>query len=132
VTGGTLPSATPIGQLSDRDWGWIIAAVLFAWISVRAEQATVEGLDVEPLLRATASGLQPWDAGAVVAILPELADLSDVDWSKPLQDWSRDNMVTFLTTALDLVRKALSARDLSGGSISRKPVQTGSTSDRAV
>ena len=35
---------TPIGRLSDAEWGWIIAAVIFAWIAKRAEQATAEGI----------------------------------------------------------------------------------------
>src|SRR5262249_30682737 len=38
-TGGPIPPGTPIGRLSDTEWGWILAAMLFAWISKRAEQA---------------------------------------------------------------------------------------------
>ena len=34
-----IPPGTPIGRLSDTEWGWILAAMLFAWISKRAEQA---------------------------------------------------------------------------------------------
>ena len=34
---------TPIGRLSDIEWGWLVAAIIFAWIKVRSEQATAEG-----------------------------------------------------------------------------------------
>jgi hypothetical protein len=29
VSGGALPPMTPVGRLSDSEWGWIVAAVLF-------------------------------------------------------------------------------------------------------
>ena len=45
VRNGPIPSGTPIGRLSDIEWGWILAAILFAWIGTRAEQATAENLD---------------------------------------------------------------------------------------
>jgi hypothetical protein len=51
---------TPISRLSDVEWGWIIAAVIFAWISVRAEQATAQGLDVECAIREGA--VDAWDS----------------------------------------------------------------------
>src|SRR5262249_22945843 len=34
---GPIPPGTPIGRLSDTECGWIVAGVLFAWISKRAE-----------------------------------------------------------------------------------------------
>src|SRR5215831_4569213 len=77
---GPVPPGTPIGRLSDTEWGWILAAMLFAWIGKRAKQATIEQLDVEQTIRLTALDPEPWDAGAVTAILPELADAcSDLD-----------------------------------------------------
>ena len=27
-----IPMMTPVGRLSEVQWGWIVAAVLFAWI----------------------------------------------------------------------------------------------------
>jgi hypothetical protein len=108
----------PIGRLSDTEWGWIIAAILFAWIRARAEQATAEELDTERCVRMTGLDRNPWDAGAIAAILPELAN-AKVDWSKPLVDWPKETMVDFLLEALRLVRKGMIARDLGGG-ITRK------------
>src|SRR5215468_4563384 len=66
---GPIPPGTPIGRLSDTEWGWIVAAVLFAWISKRAEQATAEQIDTEQLIRMTALDPEPWDAGAIATIL---------------------------------------------------------------
>jgi len=118
---GPIPPGTPIGRLSDTEWGWILAAMLFAWIGKRAQQAASEQLDTEQLIRMTALDPQPWDAGAVQAILPELADACvDLDWSKPLASWSRENITEFLLKAMPLIRKAMIARDLSEKGISRK------------
>jgi hypothetical protein len=110
----------PVGRLNDLEWGWIIAAAIFAWIRTRAEQATAEGLATERVIRTAMLDPNPWDAGVVAAILPQLADVPGIDWSKPLTGWSREQMIGFLTTALGLIRTAIRARDLGGGSITRK------------
>jgi hypothetical protein len=109
----------PIGRLSDTEWGWIVAAILFAWIRTRAEQAAVEELDAEQAIRLTGLDKNAWDGGAIAAILPELAQYRGVDWSKPLADWSRETMIEFLLETLRLVRRGMIARDLSEG-ITRK------------
>jgi hypothetical protein len=51
---GPIPPAVPVGRLSDTEWGWVLAAMLFAWISARAEQAAAEQLDTEQCIRMTA------------------------------------------------------------------------------
>ena len=117
---GPIPPGTPIGRLGEIEWGWITAAILFGWISTRAQQAASEQLDTEQTIRLTGLDPDPWDAGAVVAILLELADTPGIDWSKPLADWPRETMVEFLTTALALIRKAVIARDLSDKGVTRK------------
>jgi hypothetical protein len=117
---GPIPPGTPIGRLGEIKWGWITAAILFGWISTRAQQAASEQLDTEQTIRLTGLDPDPWDAGAVVAILPELADTPGIDWSKPLADWPRETMVEFLTIALALIRKAVIARDLSDKGVTRK------------
>ena len=124
--GGPIPPLTPIGRLSDTEWGWILAAMLFAWIGKRAEQATSEQLDTERTIRMTALDPTPWDAGAVMAVLPELADACSgkVDWSKPLAQWPRETIIEFLLKAMPLIRKAQIARDMSDKGITR---QTGAS-----
>jgi hypothetical protein len=118
---GAIPPATPIGRLSDIEWGWIESAILFGWISTRARQAAAENLDTEPTIRMTGLDPDPWDAGAAMAILPELAAAcSDIDWSKPLTAWSRETMAQFLITAMPLIRKAMIARDLSDKGVTRQ------------
>jgi len=118
---GPIPPATPIGRLSETEWGWVFAAMLFAWIGKRAEQAAAEQLDTEQCIRMTALDPQPWDAGAVTAILPDLADAcSDLDWSKPLGAWPKDDIIKFLLKAMPLIRKATIARDLSDKGVSRQ------------
>src|SRR5262245_47067794 len=119
--GGPIPPATPIGRLGDTEWGWILAATLFAWISKRAQQAAAENLDTERAIRMVALDPQPWDAGAVEAILPDLANAcSDMDWSKPLSECSRETVIEFLLKAMPLIRKAMIARDISESGVSRK------------
>ena len=118
---GPIPPAVPIGRLSDMEWGWVLAAMLFAWLSARAEQAAAEQLDTEQCIRMTALDPEPWDAGAVAAILPDLANACpDIDWSQPLARWPRDTMVEFLLTGMRLIRRATIARDLSDKSITRQ------------
>jgi len=119
--GGPIPPGTPIGRLSDTDWGWLAAAILFAWIRTRAEQAVSEGLNSDATIRLIALDPAPWDAGAVVSILPELADRSDIDWTLPLARWPRESMIEFLCKALSLVRKAIIARDAAGRGLTRQP-----------
>ena len=118
--GGAVPPATPVGRLSDTEWGWVLAAMLFAWVSKRAEQATCEQLDTEQTIRLTGLDPEPWDAGAVMAILPELASACTIDWSQPLAAWPRDTMIEFLLTAMRLIRRATIARDLSDKGITRQ------------
>jgi hypothetical protein len=118
---GPIPPGTPIGRLSDIEWGWIVAAILFAWISMRAQQATSEEIDLERTIRLITLDPQPWDAGSVATILPDLADeCRDIDWSKPVTAWPRDTMVEFLLKAVRLIRKAMIARDQSDKGITRK------------
>ena len=117
---GPIPPGTPIGRLGEIEWGWLVAAILFGWISTRAQQAAAEQIDAEQTIRLTGLDPDPWDAGAVAAILSELADTPGIDWSKPLAEWPRETMVEFLTAALALIRKAVIARDLSAKGITRQ------------
>jgi hypothetical protein len=120
-TDGAIPPATPVGRLSDFEWGWITAAILFGWIQTRARQAVAENLDTEQTVRMTALDPDPWDAGGAMAILPELAAAcSDIDWSKPLTAWSRETTAEFLLTAMRLIRNGMIARDISGKGITRE------------
>jgi hypothetical protein len=120
IVNSVIPPGTPIGRLREVEWGWIAAGILFGWISTRAEQAAVENIDTERAIRMTALEPEPWDAGAVTVILPELAETPDIDWSKPLAAWPRETMVEFLLVAIRLIRKAMIARDISESGITRK------------
>jgi hypothetical protein len=118
---GPIPPATPVGRLGDVEWGWIVAAILFGWIQTRAEQATAEEIETERTVRMTGLDPDPWDVGAAVTILPELAAAcSDIDWSRPLTAWSRETMAEFLVTAMPLIRRAMIARDFSGKGVTRQ------------
>jgi hypothetical protein len=70
---------------------------------------------MELTLRLTALDPQPWDAGTVESILPELGALPDFDWSKPITSWPKAVMVKFLLEALQLIQAAMVARDIGGG-----------------
>lgn len=120
INDGVIPAGTPIGRLGDIEWGWLVAAVLFGWISTRTEQSIVENVDSELALRVTGLDPEPCDAGAVASILPQLAETPGIDWTLPLAQWPRENMVGFLLVAARLVRKAEVARDLSDRGITRR------------
>ena len=112
--GGTIPPAIQTSKLSDVQIGWLNAASLFAWIKCRSEQAAAEGWDTETALRLSALDPEPWDAGAVAHILPQLGALPDVDWSVPIGAWPKDTMVCFLLQATKLISQAMIARDVGG------------------
>jgi hypothetical protein len=120
IRDGTIPPATPVSRLSDIELGWLFAASLFAWIKTRAEQATTNGWDTETALRLTSLSPQPWDAGAIAYILPQLGQLPDVDWSRPIGAWSKDAMMRFLLEAMALIDAAMIARDVGGGIATRR------------
>jgi hypothetical protein len=115
---GAIPAGTQIGRLSDNEWGWIAAAIIFAWIGARAEQATAEGRDIESAVRLP----EPWDAGAIAATLPDLFAVlgESIDWTRPMQDWSREQMTEFLLRAFYLINDAMTARDVGGGAVTSK------------
>jgi hypothetical protein len=124
VIGGAVPPGTPVGKLSDYELGWLVMAGICAWISKRAEQASAEGFNlavVEEAIRNTGTTPAPWDAGVMATILPDLAEVPGIDWSLPLNDWSRDLVVHFLCAAFDLIRQAMAARDAGGTIIQPAP-----------
>jgi hypothetical protein len=130
ASAGAVPPMTPVGRLSDVEWGWIVASILFAWIKERATQATSNGLNgqsVEKWIQKTGLDPDPWDAGAVACVLPELAG-TKVDWSAPLAELSRDEMIEFLGAAYNLISGAMLARDLGEKGITRQP-PTGPTTE---
>jgi hypothetical protein len=112
---GNIPPSTPVSRLGDHELGWLHAMGLFAWIKSRAEQATANGWNTDEALRITDLEPQPWDAGAVAHVLPEIGSLPGLDWMKSIGSWSKDDMVRFLLEATRLVRTAMIARDVSGG-----------------
>ena len=120
IRGGTIPPAARVQRLTDIELGWLFTAALFGWIKTRAEQATAEGWDVEETLRQTSLNPQPWDAGAVESILPQLGALPDIDWSNPIGGWPKATMIRFLLEALKLIDKAMIARDVGGSITNRK------------
>jgi hypothetical protein len=119
ISGGAVPPNTPIGRLSDIEWSWIAAGVLFGWIDARARQAVNNGVGVDKHIRDTGLEPDPWDIGAIEAILPELAT-SEIDWSKSLADFSREEMIAFLGDAYNLIGKAMLARDAGEKLVTRR------------
>jgi hypothetical protein len=129
VSAGTVPPMTPVGRLSDTAWGWIFASILFAWMRERATQATSNGLQVEKQIQQTGLDPDPWLAGAIATVLPELAN-TKVDWNASLAELSRDELIAFLGDAYTLIQKAVRARELGEHQITRRP-PTGPTTENA-
>jgi hypothetical protein len=111
---------TPVGRLTEHEWGMIVTAVIFSWIETRVQQAVAEGLDQEQAVRQTGLSPDPCDVAVVHSILGELADKAAIDWSLPLSDWSTDIMTNFLLLARHLTREAEHARDHGGGKILKR------------
>jgi hypothetical protein len=114
-----LPPMTPVGRLSDLQWGWLVTAAIFGWIQTRCEQAIAEGLDQEEAVRLTGLSPSPCEVAVVRSILPTLADQAAIDWSQPLEACSKDIMVNFLLLAWRLITAAEIARDPGASKIIR-------------
>jgi hypothetical protein len=55
------------------------------------------------------------------ASLPYLADAcKELDWSAPISKWSREDITGFLLKAMPLIRKAMTARDLSSRGVTQQ------------
>jgi hypothetical protein len=112
-----LPPMTPVGRLTDLQWSWLVTAAIFGWIQTRCQQAIEEGLDQEQAVRLTGLTPSPGDVAVVTAILPTLADQAGIDWTLPLEAWSKDLMVNFLLQVWRLIDAAENARDHGAGKI---------------
>jgi len=107
-----INSRASIGSLGEIEWGWIVAAAIFGWIKVRAEQAVHEGSCYEiPIRTMTGREPAPWEAGAIATILPQLGNLDAVPWGKPIGDWSKDEITSFAWQIYKLTDSALARRD---------------------
>ena len=110
---------TPAGRVGDQQWGWVVSAAIFAWIQTRYRQAVAEGLAQEA--HVTRMDPSPCDSAIVLSILPALADQSAIDWSKPLAEWSREEMAGFVGLAWRLIDEAKAALDQVPNTILHKP-----------
>jgi hypothetical protein len=97
---------TPVGRLTDQQWGWLCTASLFAWIRSRTEQAIGDGSDVEKMICETGLTPSPVNVAVVTAILPKLAETADIDWALPLLAWSKEQMMNFLLKAWTMIEQA--------------------------
>jgi hypothetical protein len=111
---------TPVGRLTDHEWGMICIAAIFGWVETRVQQAVAEGRDSEEFVRITGLTPSPCDCACVKSILPALAEQAQIDWSKPLADWSQEVMTNFLSLARELMHEAEIARDHGGGKILKR------------
>ena len=118
---GPIRLHSPVGRLSDSEWGWICSSAVWAWIASRSEQAATEGWDEERAIRTTGLEPDPWLAGAVAAILPKLFEACpELDWSQPIGEWSKNAIAEFLLAAFGLIQRALAARDVAEAQIAGK------------
>lgn len=118
---------TPAGKLSDQQWGFLINAAIFAWIKTRYRQAIHEGL--APEAHVTRMDPSPRDNAIVQSILPKLADHAQIDWSKPLASWSREEMAGFVDCTLAMIDKARAALERMPDTILHKPEPEGELDD---
>lgn len=112
VAQGAINDSAMVSSLSEIEWGWIVCAAIFGWIEAKAKQAVAEGCCYEiPIRKMTHRDPAPWETGAIAAVLPSIADLKDIDWTKPVSEWSKDQIISFAWHAYRLTDAALAARD---------------------
>jgi hypothetical protein len=91
----------PISKLSTEQWGLIVSAAIFEWLRIRYAQAIDSGID--PELGFADCEPSPRNAALVESILPRLADEAGIDWAKSVGEWSQEEMIGFLMTALRII-----------------------------
>jgi hypothetical protein len=100
-----------ISSLSNIEWGWIVAACVFAWIGTKAKQAVAEGRGYDETIRSMpGKNPEPWEAGAVETILPALGEIN-LPWEKPVGEWPKETIVAFAWQIHGLVAGALEDRN---------------------
>jgi hypothetical protein len=128
---GPIRPGVPFSKLGDSELGWIASTVVREWIVTRSEQAASEGLDPERAIRVTGLYPDPWDVGAIQAILPQLAkSCAGFDWAKPANQWSKDELAGFLLSAFNLIRQTMRARDVVEERVAGKPINPDETARR--
>jgi hypothetical protein len=113
---GYVNARVPVGNISEVEWGWIVCAAIFAWIKKKAEQAVQEGVGYDASIRFLPGvDPQPWEAGAVEALLPSLGELEGVPWDTPIGAWSKDQVCSFAWRIHELLTQSLAARNEGAG-----------------
>lgn len=109
ISSGSINGRTMISSVSEVEWGWIVCAAIAGWIKTKARQAVAEGVGYDNPIRFMPGDMQPWEAGAVEAVLPALGELR-FDWSKPIGDWSKDEIVSFAWKMSSMIAQSLVAQ----------------------
>lgn len=128
---GPIRPGTQAGMLTRSEFGWLASTSVWAWILTRAEQATTEGWNTEHAIRTTRLIPDPWLVGAIRTVLPKLLEACpDLDYTKPVGEWSKDEITEFLAAAFDLIRQAAEARDATECRVAGEPTNAGVTARR--
>jgi hypothetical protein len=112
---GQAPPINPslkLERLTDSEWAWFISSIIGSWIRTRSEQAAVEGWNYERACHTADLEPDPWAEGAAATVLPKLADACPgLDWSQPVGEWAKHDIIAFLVAAYGLIQHAFAARD---------------------
>ena len=95
------------------------------------DKRQANGAGPNTYIRSTGIDPDPWDAGAIDSILPELAN-PEIDWSKSLAEFSRDEMIAFLGDAYNLISKAMIARDKGENLVTRRAPASTAEAERGL
>jgi hypothetical protein len=111
VSSNGINGRAMVSSLSDIEWGWIVCAAIFGWIETKARQAVAEGCSCEEAIRSMPRSPAPWESGAVASILPALGELQNIAWDKPVTEWSREQIISFIWQLYKMTDAAVAARD---------------------
>jgi hypothetical protein len=112
--------AKALKDLDENVWNWMATSAVFAWVQARIAQAIDYGCDEETFVRQTGLCPDPANAAVIKAILPELGETAELDWTKPLMEWPEEVMIAFLARAWFLLEAKKVLRDYGPGRIANK------------
>lgn len=120
-----------ISSLSNLEWTWIAMGAVFNWIKVKSQQAVADGVGYERAIRYMPQYfMQPWEAGVVESILPRLGDVKGIPWEKPLNDWTKAEIVRLVWNAHSMIESGIKDRDNGAEDKITQPSRSRSITER--
>lgn len=113
---GSVDPRTQVGRLTDQEILWIVSMAISTWINERHRQWTAlrnTHFSLDAFIQQYDANIDPRRRGELLAVLPSLGQwcASQALTNKPITAWSKEEIVSFIELAWDLVEEFKHNRD---------------------